>query len=131
MMTDPVADMLTRIRNACRAGHRSVDIPASKFKVAIAEALEREKFIRGFKVDEDGKQGILRVKLKYASNGDSVIQGIKRISKPGLRCYVGADEIPRVRANYGTAIISTPKGVLTSKESRREHVGGEIVCHVW
>ncbi len=131
MMTDPVADMLTRIRNACRAGHRSVEIPASKFKVAIAEALEREKLIRGFRVEEDGKQGILRVKLKYTSSGASVIQGIRRISKPGLRRYVSADEIPRVRANYGTAIISTPRGVLTSKESRREHVGGEVVCHIW
>ncbi|MBD3367058.1 MAG: 30S ribosomal protein S8 [Candidatus Eisenbacteria bacterium] len=131
MMTDPVADMLTRIRNACQAGHRSVEIPASKFKVAIAEALERENLIRGLKVEEDGKQGILRIKLKYTNSGASVIQGIKRISRPGLRRYVSANEIPRVRANYGTAIISTPRGVLTSKESRREHVGGEVVCHVW
>jgi len=131
MMTDPVADMLTRIRNGCQARKRSVDIPSSGFKKAIAEALLREKFIRDFKVVEDGKQGILRVHLKYTKEGSSVIRGIKRISKPGLRHYVGAKDIPRVRSNYGTAIISTPKGVFTSKESRRENVGGEVVCHIW
>jgi small subunit ribosomal protein S8 len=131
MMTDPIADMLTRIRNGCQAKKRSVDIPSSGFKKAIAEALLREKMIRDFKVVEDGKQGILRVHLKYTKSGESVIRGIKRVSRPGLRHYVGADEIPRVRSNYGTAILSTPKGVLTSKESRRENVGGEVVCHVW
>jgi len=131
MMTDPVADMLTRIRNGCRAKKRSVDIPASKFKIAIAEALLRERFIRDVSVVKDGKQGVLRVHLKYTKDGDSIIRGIKRISKPGLRRYVGADEIPRVRANYGTAILSTPRGVLTSKESRKEGVGGEVVCHIW
>ena len=131
MMTDPIADMLTRIRNGCQAKKRSVDIPSSGFKKAIAEALLRERLIRDFKVVEDNKQGVLRVHLKYTKDGDSVIRGIKRISKPGLRHYVGAKEIPRVRSNYGTAIISTPKGVLTSKESRRENVGGEVVCHVW
>jgi small subunit ribosomal protein S8 len=131
MMTDPVADMLTRIRNGCRAKKRSVEIPASKFKIAIAEALLRERLIRDFGVVEDGKQGVLRVHLKYTKSGESVIRGIRRISKPGLRHYVAADEIPRVRANYGTAILSTSKGVLTSKESRREGVGGEVVCHIW
>ncbi|MCK4409429.1 MAG: 30S ribosomal protein S8 [Candidatus Eisenbacteria sp.] len=131
MMTDPIADMLTRIRNGCQARKRSVDIPSSGFKKAIAEALLREKFIRDFKVVEDGKQGVLRVHLKYTKSGESVIRGIKRISKPGLRHYVGADEIPRVRSNYGTSVLSTPKGVLTSKESRRERVGGEVVCHIW
>jgi small subunit ribosomal protein S8 len=131
MMTDPIADMLTRIRNGCRAKKRTVDIPSSGFKKAIAEALLREKLIRDYKVVEDNKQGILKVHLKYAKSGESVIRGIKRISKPGLRRYVGAKEIPRVRSNYGTAIISTPKGVLTSKESRREHVGGEVICHIW
>ncbi len=131
MMTDPIADMLTRIRNGCRAKKRRVDIPSSGFKKAIAGALLREKFIRDFKVVEDNKQGVLRVHLKYTKDGDSVIRGIKRISKPGLRRYVGAGEIPRVRSNYGTAIISTPKGVLTSKESRREKIGGEVVCHIW
>jgi small subunit ribosomal protein S8 len=131
MMTDPIADMLTRIRNAIKAKKRSVDIPSSKFKVAIAEALERERFIRGHKVVEDGKQGILRVQLMYTKDGRSVIQGIRRISRPGLRHYVGADEIPRVRSNYGTALLSTPRGVLSSKESRREHVGGEVICHIW
>ena len=131
MMTDPIADMLTRIRNGCQAKKRTVDIPSSGFKKAIAEALLREKLIRDYKVVEDNKQGILKVQLKYTKGGESVIRGIKRISKPGLRRYVGADEIPRVRSNYGTAIISTPKGVLTSKESRREHVGGEVICHIW
>lgn len=131
MMTDPVADMLTRIRNACGAKKRSVDIPASKFKIAIAEALLRERLIRDMGVIADDKQGILKVHLKYTKSGNSVIRGIKRISKPGLRRYVGADEIPRVRANYGTAILSTSKGVMTSKESRREGVGGEVVCHIW
>ena len=130
-MTDPIADMLTRIRNGCQARKRSVDIPSSGFKKAIAEALLREHMIRDFKVVEDNKQGILKVQLKYSKEGVSVIRGIKRISKPGLRYYVGANEIPRVRSNYGTAILSTPKGVLTSKESRREKVGGEVVCHVW
>jgi len=131
MMTDPIADMLTRIRNGCQARKRSVDMPSSGFKKAIAEALLRERLIRDFKVVEDNKQGVLRVQLKYTKDGESVIRGIKRISKPGLRRYVGANEIPRVRSNYGTAIISTPRGVLTSKESRRENVGGEVVCHVW
>ena len=131
MMTDPIADMLTRIRNGCQARKRSVDMPSSGFKKAIAEALLRERLIRDFKVVEDNKQGVLRVQLKYTKDGESVIRGIKRISKPGLRRYVGASEIPRVRSNYGTAIISTPRGVLTSKESRRENVGGEVVCHVW
>ncbi|HYW68034.1 MAG TPA: 30S ribosomal protein S8 [bacterium] len=131
MMTDPIADMLTRIRNGCQARKRSVDMPSSGFKKAIAEALLRERLIRDFKVVEDNKQGVLRVHLKYTKDGESVIRGIKRISKPGLRRYVGANEIPRVRSNYGTAIISTPRGVLTSKESRKENVGGEVVCHVW
>ena len=131
MMTDPIADMLTRIRNGCQARKRSVDMPSSGFKKAIAEALLRERLIRDFKVVEDDKQGVLRVQLKYTKDGESVIRGIKRISKPGLRRYVGANEIPRVRSNYGTAIISTPRGVLTSKESRKEKVGGEVVCHVW
>jgi small subunit ribosomal protein S8 len=131
MMTDPIADMLTRIRNACTARKRTVDVPASKFKAAIAEALLRERFIKDFKVLEVGKQGTIRVYLKYTGTGESVIRGLKRVSRPGLRRYVGAGEIPRVRSNYGTAILSTPRGVLTSKESRREHVGGEVVCHVW
>ena len=132
MMTDPIADMLTRIRNASSAKKRSVDIPASKFKTAVADALLRERFIRDFKVlEEEGNQGVLKVYLKYTKNGDAVIRGLKRISRPGLRRYVGANEIPRVRSNYGAAIISTPKGVLTSKESRRENVGGEVVCEIW
>jgi len=131
MMTDPIADLLTRIRNGATAKKRYVDIPSSNFKVAISQALLRERFIRDLKVMDVGPQGTLRVYLKYTSEGGSIISGLKRISRPGLRKYVGADEIPRVRSNFGTAIISTPKGVLTSKESRKEHVGGEVVCHVW
>ncbi|MCD4690175.1 30S ribosomal protein S8 [bacterium] len=131
MMTDPIADLLTRIRNAAKAKKRYTDIPSSKFKIAVAQALLRERFIKDLTVMEAGPQGTLRVYLKYTPEGESIIRGIKRISKPGLRQYVGAGEIPRVRSNFGTAIISTPKGVLSSKESRKEHVGGEVVCHVW
>lgn len=131
MMTDPIADLLTRIRNAAKAKKRYVDVPSSNFKVAISQALLRERFIRDLKVMDEGPQGTLRVYLKYTAEGESIIRGLKRISRPGLRRYVGADEIPRVRSNYGTAIVSTPKGVLSSKEARREHVGGEVVCHVW
>lgn len=131
MMTDPIADMLTRVRNACRARKRTVDVPSSRFKVAIAEALLRDRFIKDYRVVEDGKQGILRIQLKYTRSGESVIRGITRVSRPGLRHYVGAREVPRVRSNYGTAILSTPKGVLTSAESRKENVGGEVVCHIW
>ena len=131
MMTDPIADLLTRIRNGAKAKKRYVDIPSSNFKIAISKALLRERFVRDLKVMDVGPQGTLRVYLSYTPEGRSIISGLKRISRPGLRRYVGADEIPRVRSNFGTAIISTPKGVLTSKESRREHVGGEVVCHVW
>lgn len=131
MMTDPIADMLTRIRNGSNAKHESVDVPASNIKKQIAQILLDEGFIKGFDVIEDGKQGIIRIELKYGKHGEKVISGIKRISKPGLRVYVKSDEIPRVLGGLGIAILSTPKGVMTDKKARKERVGGEVLCYVW
>jgi small subunit ribosomal protein S8 len=131
MMTDPIADMLTRIRNGSNAKHESVDIPASNIKKQIAQILLDEGFIKGYDVIEDGKQGIIRIELKYGKHGEKVISGIKRISKPGLRVYVKSDEIPRVLGGLGIAILSTPKGVMTDKKARKERVGGEVLCYVW
>lgn len=131
MMTDPIADMLTRIRNGSSAKHQSVNVPASKIKRDIAEILLNEGFIKGYELEEDGKQGILRIDLKYGENEERIISGIKRISKPGLRVYVNANELPRVLGGLGIAIISTSKGVLTDKEARNQRVGGEVVCYVW
>ncbi len=131
MMTDPIADMLTRIRNGSSAKHQSVDVPASKIKKDIAEILLNEGFIKGYEVEEDGKQGILKIDLKYGENEERIISGIKRISKPGLRVYVKSTELPRVLGGLGIAIISTSKGVLTDKEARNQQVGGEVVCYVW
>lgn len=131
MMTDPIADMLTRIRNGSSAKHQSVDVPASKIKRDIAEILLSEGFIKGYEVEEDGKQGILKIDLKYGENEERIISGIKRISKPGLRVYVKSTELPRVLGGLGIAIISTSKGVLTDKEARNQQVGGEVVCYVW
>lgn len=130
-MTDPIADMLTRIRNGSNAKHESVDVPASNIKKQIAQILLDEGFIKGFDVIEDGKQGIIRIELKYGKHGEKVISGIKRISKPGLRVYVKSDEIPRVLGGLGIAILSTPKGVMTDKKARKERVGGEVLCYVW
>lgn len=130
-MTDPTADMFTRIRNACRARRKKVDIPASNLKKAIADVLLREKYIEGFEVIDDSGQGTIRVQLKYAGPEGSAIVGLKRVSKPGRRVYVGKDKIPRVMGGLGTAILSTPRGVLTDKESRKLGVGGEILCYVW
>jgi small subunit ribosomal protein S8 len=131
MMTDPIADMLTRIRNGSNAKHESVDVPASNIKKEIAQILLDEGFIKGYDVIEDGKQGIIRIELKYGKHGEKVISGIKRISKPGLRVYVKSDEIPRVLGGLGIAILSTPKGVMTDKKARKERVGGEVLCYVW
>ena len=131
MMTDPIADMLTRIRNGSSAKHKSVDVPASKMKKDIAEILLNEGFIIGYEVEEDGKQGILKIDLKYGENEERIISGIKRISKPGLRVYVKSNELPRVLGGLGIAIISTSKGVLTDKDARNQEVGGEVVCYVW
>ena len=129
-MTDPIADMLTRIRNANSARHESVGIPASKMKREIAQILLDEGYIKGFNIVEDSKQGILTIDLKYKDE-QKVISGLKRISKPGRRMYVSASEVPSVLGGLGIAIISTSHGLLTDKEARKQNVGGEVVCYVW
>ena len=131
MMTDPIADMLTRIRNGNNAKHDSVDVPASNIKKEIAQILLNEGFIKGFDVIEDGKQGIIRIDLKYGQNNEKVISGIKRISKPGLKVYVKNNEIPKVLGGLGIAELSTSKGIMTDKSARNENVGGEVICYVW
>ncbi|MBM4135366.1 MAG: 30S ribosomal protein S8 [Nitrospira sp.] len=130
MLTDPIADMLTRIRNAVRIKSEKVDIPLSRMKLEIAKILKEEGFIRAYKILKDKRQGILRVFLKYMDN-ENVISGLKRISKPGRRIYVGKDEIPRVMGSVGIAILTTPRGVLSDNACRNEGVGGEIICYVW
>ena len=130
-MTDPIADMLTRIRNANIVKHETVDVPASNMKKEIARILLEEGFIRGYDVIEDGKQGIIRIQLKYGQTSERVISGIKRISKPGMRVYAEKHEIPRVLNGLGISIISTSKGILTDKQARKENVGGEVICYVW
>ena len=131
VMTDPIADMLTRIRNANQMRHETVEMPSSKIKREIAEVLKREGFIRDAEYVEDNKQGILRLSLKYGKNAERVITGLKRISKPGLRVYVQNTEVPKVLNGLGIAIISTSKGILTDKETRRENIGGEVIAYVW
>ncbi|MBR4747486.1 MAG: 30S ribosomal protein S8 [Desulfovibrio sp.] len=130
-ITDPIADMLTRIRNAGSAKHDTVDIPASKMKKAIAEILLEEGYIRSFQIIDDGTQGVIRVTLKYLPGKEKAIQGLRRVSKPGLRVYAGADELPKVLKGLGIAIISTSKGIMTDKKARAEHVGGEVLAFVW
>ena len=130
-ITDPVADMLTRIRNANTAKHESVDVPASNLKKAIAKILLDEGYIKSYEVVEDGTQGIIRIQLKYLAGKEKVISGLRRVSKPGLRVYAGADEPPRVLKGLGIAIISTSKGVMTDKAARANHVGGEVLAFVW
>ncbi len=130
-MTDPIADMLTRIRNANTVKHETVDVPASNIKKEIVRILLEEGFIRGYDVIEDGKQGIIRIQLKYGQSGERVIQGIKRISKPGMRVYTNAYEVPKVLNGLGISIISTSKGILTDRQARKENVGGEVICYVW
>ena len=130
-MSDPIADMLTRIRNANTAKHESVDVPASNLKKAIAQILLDEGYIKSFEVVEDGTQGIIRIQLKYLAGKEKVISGLRRVSKPGLRVYAGADELPRVLKGLGIAIISTSKGVMTDKKARANHVGGEVLAFVW
>lgn len=130
-ITDPVADMLTRIRNANTAKHESVDVPASNLKKAIAKILLDEGYIKSYEVVEDGTQGVIRIQLKYLAGKEKVISGLRRVSKPGLRVYAGADELPRVLKGLGIAIISTSKGVMTDKEARKAHVGGEVLAFVW
>ena len=130
-VSDPVADFLTCVRNAIRAKHRKVDVPATRLKTEIARVLLRERFINNFKVIEDRKQGVLRLYLKYTADDQSVITGIKRVSTPGRRQYVRRDRIPRVVGGLGTAIVSTSRGLMTDREARDAGLGGEFVCQVW
>ena len=129
--TDPIADMLTRIRNANSAKHKTVDVPNSKMKTAIAEILFKEGYIKSFELINDETQGIIRITLKYDEKGTRVIDGIKRISKPGLRVYAGKEELPRVLNGLGIAIISTSKGLKTDKEAREAGIGGEVLAYIW
>ncbi|MDX1762994.1 MAG: 30S ribosomal protein S8 [bacterium] len=130
-MTDPIADFLTRIRNAIQARKDEVDIPASGLKTAIAKIMKEEGFIKNYKVLKNNRQGIIRITLKRSEGDQGAIIGLKRVSKPGLRVYVGAGEIPKVRNGMGIAVLSTPKGLLTDRQSRKEHVGGEVLCKIW
>lgn len=131
VMTDPIADMLTRIRNANMVRHESVELPASRVKREIAEILKQEGFIRDAEYIEDNKQGILRIFLKYGANNEKVITGLKRISKPGLRVYAKSNEVPRVLRGLGIAILSTNKGIITDKVARQQRVGGEVLAYIW
>ena len=130
-MSDVIADMLTRIRNANNAKHPTVDIPASNMKKAIAEILVEEGYVKSFTVIDDGKQGTIRVTLKYLANKQKVIRGIRRISKPGLRIYASCEDMPKVMNGLGIAIVSTSKGIMTDKAARAQHVGGEVLAFVW
>lgn len=131
VLTDPIADFLTRIRNANMVRHESFEVPASKMKESIAKILEREGYIKGYEVIEDGKQNIMRIFMKYGQNNERVITNLKRISKPGLRVYAQSDEIPKVLNGLGLAIVSTSEGVITDKEARQKHVGVEVLAYVW
>ena len=130
-ITDPIADMLTRIRNANSSKHESVSVPCSKLRIEIAKILDKEGYIAGYEVIEDGLQGIIKVTLKYGPDKQKVITGLKRISKPGLRVYASKDELPRVLRGLGIAIISTSKGIMTDKKARSENVGGEVLAFIW
>ena len=130
-ITDTIADMLTRIRNASSAKHDSVDVPASKVKKAIAQILLDEGYIQSFTVEEDGKQGVIHITLKYGQNTSQAITGIRRISKPGLRIYTNVEDMPKVMKGLGIAILSTSKGIMTDKEARKANVGGEVLAYVW
>ena len=130
-ITDPIADMLTRIRNANSSRHKTVDIPASKMKKSIAEILYEEGYIKSFEEIDDGVQGIIRITLKYDENGNRVIAGLKRISKPGLRVYAASEELPKVLNGLGVALVSTSKGIMTDKKARQNNVGGEVLAYVW
>lgn len=130
-ITDPVADMLTRIRNANSAKHETVDVPASNLKKSIAQILLDEGYIKSFQIVDNGTQGIIHITLKYLANKEKVLSGLRRVSKPGLRVYAGADELPKVLKGLGIAIISTSQGVMTDKKARAAHVGGEVLAFVW
>ncbi len=131
MITDPIADMLTRIRNASMAGLEKVDVPASKIKIEITKILKEKGFIKSFKVVRDKKQGIVRISLKYFDNNEKVLTGLKRISTPGRRVYVDKTRIPKVMGGYGISIISTSQGILTDEICRQQGIGGEVLCSVW
>lgn len=131
VMTDPVADFLTRIRNGNMVMHQTVEVPGSKMKLGLAKILKEEGYIKDFEYIEDGKQGVIRIYLKYGPNKEKVITGLKRISKPGLRVYVQKDEVPKVLGGLGTAIVSTSKGLMTDKKARKEGLGGEVICYIW
>jgi small subunit ribosomal protein S8 len=131
MMTDPIADMLTRIKNANMVRMEKVDIPASKLKIEMTKILKEKGFIKGYKVLRDKKQGILKISLKYAADGERVISGLKKISKPGRRVYVDKKEIPKVMGGFGIAILSTSKGIFSDESCRREGIGGEVLCYIW
>lgn len=131
MMTDPIADMLTRIRNAGTARFDKVDIPASRMKISLAKILKEEGFIKNYKVIKDTRQGILRVYLKYNEQQQSLIHGLRRVSKPGRRVYAGNEELPKVQGGLGVAVISTSKGVITDRQARKLQVGGEVLCEIW
>lgn len=131
VMTDPIADMLTRIRNANTVRHEKLELPASKVKKEIADILKREGFIRDYEYVEDNKQGVIRIFLKYGATNERVITGLKRISKPGLRVYAKAGELPRVLGGLGIALVSTSNGVMTDKDARQQQVGGEVLAYVW
>lgn len=131
-MTDPIADMLTRIRNALTAKHETVDVPASKIKVAIADILTREGYIKGYEIVEGEVQNTISITLKYAPNkNQKVVTGLKRVSTPGLRVYAGVDNLPKVLGGMGIAILSTSQGILTDKEAREKHIGGEVLAYIW
>ncbi len=130
-MTDPIADMLTRIRNAGRARFDKVDIPASRMKISLAKIFKEEGFIKNYKVIKDNRQGILRVYLKYGEQQEPLIQGLRRVSRPGRRVYTGHEELPRVQGGLGVAVISTSQGVVTDRQARKLQVGGEVLCEIW
>ena len=130
-ITDTIADMLTRIRNANSAKHDTVDIPASNMKKAIAQILVDEGYVKGFQVIDDGKQGIIRMTLKYGENKTQIITGLRRVSKPGLRIYTSCEDMPKVMKGLGVAIVSTSKGVMTDKEARKQNVGGDVLAFIW
>jgi len=131
MTSDPIAELLTRIRNASRAEHEKVDIPASKLKVKISDLLKEEGFIKNYRLIEDDKQGVLRVYLKYGAGNEKMISGLVRVSRPGRRVYVGKDKIPSILGGMGVAILSTSRGVMTDRQSRKQQLGGEVLAYVW
>ena len=130
-MTDPIADMITRIRNAVRARHPRVDIPASRFKAEVAKILEQEGFVSAVKMVDGAPQGTIRITLKYGPRGENVISGLERVSRPGRRVYLGSEDVPKVMGGLGTAILTTSRGVMTGREAQRAGVGGEVLCNVW